>query len=697
MRATKRGWKIVDRYGFGKFRISDANSQAFRLCHAVAELLFPSLQPLVLYGPTGSGKTHLLHAVADRIQQRSREAVAVGISGGRLSAPARAVLTNPSVLDAGRKAVLLIDGLDDFVGEGDSLECLIRLFLQRNHCVIAAGRHRPAEISGFAESLRSLLAAGTLTEIGTHDGNSVKDTPQATTEVGTRAAGSPVDASGTAPVDSAALQQELARVRDELDNLLQRNTELQAENEGLGTLREECGKLRRAVAAANAERASMAAQLAAAEAEVRQFRAEVKTALTERDVLRDGVERLRAEGERWSRVMAAAQKREQGLRSELEQAQAVSAGLLAEIRAVQEQVHEADRERLEADAKLQECARRNVSLTERTAALEADKAGLQQSLREMENELAFVREEGSRAYHEVYSLVEQTDELIAEVVKEQERVFEAEQEKEQEHGVLAAVSDERDALWARLREMEKDNLELRGDIDKARARNVELEKSLAAVESRRDGRTDADVEGRLAERLTRSIRERDLALARAHAAERELASLMNTPAGQRAYDERHGPSMASSSKPDTRRLGEILHEEGAIDGTQLEDALRIQKDNPVWKLGAILVEQGHLTDDIVAQTVARQLGLSFVRLNADDLEPGTMGALDGELAKRHRCVPLSMHGNEITVAMADPGDINAIHELESSTNLRVNVVAAPWSDIARVHERYHGAQAPDQP
>lgn len=67
--------KLYAGYTFEKFIEGDCNSTALRACKSVAENPGdPSLNPLFVYGNSGLGKTHLLQAIASRMQRSKPQA-----------------------------------------------------------------------------------------------------------------------------------------------------------------------------------------------------------------------------------------------------------------------------------------------------------------------------------------------------------------------------------------------------------------------------------------------------------------------------------------------------------------------------------------------------------------------------------------------------------------------------------------------
>jgi chromosomal replication initiator protein len=57
-------------YAFDAFAVNDASRAAFNAAAAVAENPGSAHNPLALFGPTRSGKTHLLHAIEQALRAR---------------------------------------------------------------------------------------------------------------------------------------------------------------------------------------------------------------------------------------------------------------------------------------------------------------------------------------------------------------------------------------------------------------------------------------------------------------------------------------------------------------------------------------------------------------------------------------------------------------------------------------------------
>jgi putative nucleotidyltransferase with HDIG domain len=140
-----------------------------------------------------------------------------------------------------------------------------------------------------------------------------------------------------------------------------------------------------------------------------------------------------------------------------------------------------------------------------------------------------------------------------------------------------------------------------------------------------------------------------------------------------------------------KRLGEILVDLRVIDEQQLDSALQYQR----WhrcKLGVALVELGYVSEEQVLSTVARKLGFDRVRLDSVQRTAPVEAALQlvpFEIASSKGIVPLACDRTTVTVAMRDPGNLNAIDELQFRTGRRVKVVIAGEREIERAIARLY--------
>jgi hypothetical protein len=146
--------------------------------------------------------------------------------------------------------------------------------------------------------------------------------------------------------------------------------------------------------------------------------------------------------------------------------------------------------------------------------------------------------------------------------------------------------------------------------------------------------------------------------------------------------------MADKPRP---RLGELLVEAGVIDRTQLGAALAEQRK---WggPLGTLVVRMGFVDEETLIRTLARQLKLPLAWLRGKRIGYEVLALLPGELAQKHRCLPLSLQGEgadrSLFLAMQDPVDLQALDEIGFRVGCAIKpVLVAPGEleDALRLH------------
>jgi MSHA biogenesis protein MshE len=118
----------------------------------------------------------------------------------------------------------------------------------------------------------------------------------------------------------------------------------------------------------------------------------------------------------------------------------------------------------------------------------------------------------------------------------------------------------------------------------------------------------------------------------------------------------------ASGRPQRVRLGDVLVSQKAVSQEQLKLALEEQKRSG-RKLGRVLVDLGFVTEEAIAQALARQLNLAFVNLKFYNFNRATVLKLPETAARRFRALALEDRGAAMLVGMADPTDLFAFDEL----------------------------------
>lgn len=140
-----------------------------------------------------------------------------------------------------------------------------------------------------------------------------------------------------------------------------------------------------------------------------------------------------------------------------------------------------------------------------------------------------------------------------------------------------------------------------------------------------------------------------------------------------------------------RHLGELPIKTEVIAGREPKEALEEQGVSGLHLLG-IPLEDGHIAETELAQALSAQLGLPLVSLSRLRPTSEALNLLPEAAAKRLEVVPLSVMGNRIVVATAEPLDVLALDEVRMLTGREVEVNIATASDIHRALESVYSVQ-----
>ncbi|MGE3313381.1 MAG: GspE/PulE family protein, partial [Limisphaerales bacterium] len=144
--------------------------------------------------------------------------------------------------------------------------------------------------------------------------------------------------------------------------------------------------------------------------------------------------------------------------------------------------------------------------------------------------------------------------------------------------------------------------------------------------------------------------------------------------------------MPASARP--LRLGDWLIEQGHLNETQLDLALREQKRGGKL-LGEALLELGFVTQEILSAFLAEKTRTETIAVRRLEVPREVLDLVPEDLARRLVALPVSRDAGVLTVAIADPLDVTAFDLLEQTTRLRVNLVAAPEGEVIQAIERLY--------
>jgi len=144
----------------------------------------------------------------------------------------------------------------------------------------------------------------------------------------------------------------------------------------------------------------------------------------------------------------------------------------------------------------------------------------------------------------------------------------------------------------------------------------------------------------------------------------------------------------------TKRLGEVLLERGVITRKELDQALAHQKAHG-GLLGQILIQLGFVTEEEIALTLTAQYGFPYLPLENYEIDGGLTELIPEQVARQYCLVPIDRIGNALTLAMADPSNVQAIEDIEMLTKCVVQTFVSTPSDVNKAIDKYYKKHTSD--
>lgn len=141
-------------------------------------------------------------------------------------------------------------------------------------------------------------------------------------------------------------------------------------------------------------------------------------------------------------------------------------------------------------------------------------------------------------------------------------------------------------------------------------------------------------------------------------------------------------SLVLDQKNKRRKLADILLKEGVIDQQKLSQARELSRQNDI-PLERALLKLRFIDEEQLARSVAAQFDLPYVEIHSISLDPDLARYISSVYAQKHMLVPISMIGNTLTLAMAQPLRHHDIRQLEDNIRLKIISVIASEASVQR--------------
>ena len=144
-----------------------------------------------------------------------------------------------------------------------------------------------------------------------------------------------------------------------------------------------------------------------------------------------------------------------------------------------------------------------------------------------------------------------------------------------------------------------------------------------------------------------------------------------------------------------RRLGEVLLEQGLISEEQLREAVNLQRGSN-QNLAQFLLERGYLAEEDLVIALSEQLGIPHIRVANYSIPDEVLREVPESLARQYLMLPVSVTGDVLTLAMADPLNIMALDDLQMLTSYEIEPVVAVKSELEEAISRHYGGKQSSQ-
>ena len=139
-----------------------------------------------------------------------------------------------------------------------------------------------------------------------------------------------------------------------------------------------------------------------------------------------------------------------------------------------------------------------------------------------------------------------------------------------------------------------------------------------------------------------------------------------------------------------RPLGEVLVELGYVAPEDVEEALKNQRAGG-GRLEDTLVQSGKINPEMLAQSLAIQLGYDYIDPVENPPDPSVLALVGENTVRRYTVFPHHLEGDALVVLMKDPRNIWAIDDLRVFTKREIIPAVAAEHQIVKLIERFYGS------
>jgi type IV pilus assembly protein PilB len=143
---------------------------------------------------------------------------------------------------------------------------------------------------------------------------------------------------------------------------------------------------------------------------------------------------------------------------------------------------------------------------------------------------------------------------------------------------------------------------------------------------------------------------------------------------------------------ESKKLGEILLEEGMITEEQLEKAISEQTKTSE-SLGFVCVKMGFITEDVLYHFLAMQFGTKFIDVGILTLEEEVVKLISGDIARKYKILPVEKKPGKYIFATPNPVEpslqMNLKYDLDLKGDVELSYVVTTETALAAAIDKYY--------
>lgn len=145
-------------------------------------------------------------------------------------------------------------------------------------------------------------------------------------------------------------------------------------------------------------------------------------------------------------------------------------------------------------------------------------------------------------------------------------------------------------------------------------------------------------------------------------------------------------------KPNVAKMRDLLLKARVVDELQMRSALA-RLDQWGGRLPKVIADMGFVDEQAVTETLSKALKIPVQQLGMVQRDGAALSRLDPDYCEEHAVFPISLRDRTLTLAMADPTEIDVVDLVASKVNARVSVVLASETQIRNAIAKHYRGQA----